>query len=184
VSAAPLMQQSGTASEATSTAFRAAMRQLASTVTVITASADGVEAGMTASSICSVSVDPPQMLVCVNRGGRTHELISASQRFAINLLSPQHASIARHYSAPNRTSARLTLGRWLRSSSGPPVLADALVSFGCEVQQEIPAATHTVFIGRVLQLSMRNAEPLMYRHGAFGQFIELLPEAPHDILDY
>jgi flavin reductase (NADH) len=139
---------------------------------------------MTATSVCSVSVDPPQMLVCVNRTGRTHELIAASQRFAINLLSPQHAGIARHYSAPNRTAARLNLGRWLRSSNGPPLLADALVSFGCEVQQQIPAATHTVFIGRVVLLSPRDAEPLIYRHGAFGHFTELLPEAPHDVLDY
>jgi flavin reductase (NADH) len=160
------------------------MRQLASTVTVITASGNGQEAGMTATSVCSVSVEPPQVLVCINRSGRTHELIVASRQFAVNVLSPQHSSLARHYSAANRTAAKLTLGRWLRSSMGPPLLADAPVSFGCEVQHEMCAATHTVFIGRVVHLSYREAQPLIYRHGAFGQFSELLPDAGHDVLDY
>jgi flavin reductase (DIM6/NTAB) family NADH-FMN oxidoreductase RutF len=185
MSVARLVQRSdGSQADAVPEAFRAAMRQLAGTVTLITASANGVEAGMTATSVCSVSVEPPQMLVCVNRAGRTHELITASRRFAINVLAPQHIAIARHYSSANRTATRLTLGRWLRSSMEPPLLADALVSYGCEVQQEMAAATHTVFIGRVLRLSVRNAEPLVYRHGAFGHFMELLPEAPHDVLDY
>jgi flavin reductase (DIM6/NTAB) family NADH-FMN oxidoreductase RutF len=186
VSAAPLVRQTGTdcGSEAVPETFRLAMRQLASTVTVITASANGIEAAMTATSVCSVSVEPPQVLVCVNRGGRTHELIVASGRFAVNVLTPQHSGLARHYSAANRSVGRLTLGRWLRSSASPPLLADALVAFGCEVEQEVTAATHTVFIGRLVHLSYREAQPLIYRHGAFGQFSEIQPETAHDVLDY
>lgn len=164
--------------------FRLAMRQLASTVTLITASAGSVEAAMTATSVCSVSVQPPQLLACVNRGGRTHELIAASHRFAVNVLSAQQGDLARHYSAANRAGSRLTLGRWLRSSGRPPLLAEALVAFNCEVQQAVECATHTVFIGRIAFLACRTAEPLVYRHGTFGRFAEILAETPDDVLDY
>jgi flavin reductase (NADH) len=165
-------------------AFRIAMRELAGTVTVVTATAGADEAAMTATSVCSVSAEPPQLLACVHRGGRTHTLIAASGKFAINVLSPQHADLARHYSAAGRTGGLLMRGRWLRSSERPPLLADALAAFGCEVVQAVDAGTHTVFIGRVVYLTCRGTHPLIYRQGAFGRFVEMAPELPHEILDY
>jgi flavin reductase len=116
-------------------------------------------------------------------------LIAASNRFAVNVLSPQQGDLARHYSMAIRSTAIraggcLTLGRWLRSSGRPPLLAEALVAFDCEVQQAVECATHTVFIGRVAFLAYRAAEPLVYRHGTFGRFAEMLPETPDDVLDY
>ena len=165
-------------------AFRLAMRELAGTVTVVTASSQADEAAMTATSVCSVSVEPPQLLACVHRGGRTHALIAASRKFGINVLSPQHAELARHYSAAGRTSGLLTRGRWLRNSERPPLLADALAAFSCEVAQAIDAGTHTVFIGRVVYLTCRGTHPLIYRQGAFGRFAEMTPDLSYEILDY
>src|SRR5687767_16000715 len=118
-------------------AFRLAMRELAGTVTVVTATSQADEAAMTATSVCSVSVEPPQLLACVHRGGRTHALILASRKFAVNVLSPQHTDLARHYSAAGRTGEVLMRGRWLRNSDRPPLLADALAAFSCEVLQAV-----------------------------------------------
>ena len=56
-------------------------------------------------------------------------------------------------------------GRWLRNSERPPLLADALVAFSCEVVQEMDAGTHTVFVGRVVYLTCRGTQPLIYRQG-------------------
>lgn len=165
-------------------AFRLAMRELAGTVTVVTATSHTDEAAMTATSVCSVSAEPPQLLACIHRGGRTHALIAASRKFAINVLSPQHADLARHYSAAGRTGGMLVRGRWLRNSERPPLLADALVAFSCEVVQEIDAGTHTVFVGRVVYLTCRGTHPLIYRQGMFGRFAEMTSDLSHETLDY
>jgi flavin reductase (DIM6/NTAB) family NADH-FMN oxidoreductase RutF len=164
--------------------FRTAMRQLAGTVTVVTSSECGIEVAMTATSVCSVSVQPAQLLVCINRGGRTHELITRSRKFAVNVLAAEQAELARYYSAPDRAAGRLMLGRWLRSSFGPPLLADAAVTFTCETLQAVQAGTHTIFIGLVLNVQHEATMPLLYRCGAFGQFVESAPQSLLDVLDY
>ncbi|MFP6617024.1 MAG: flavin reductase family protein, partial [Candidatus Hydrogenedentota bacterium] len=84
---------------ATAEELQAAMRLAPATVAVITAESDGDINGLTATSFCSVSMEPPSILVCVNRDSRTHGLISASQRFCVNLLGAGQQGIANAFAS-------------------------------------------------------------------------------------
>jgi flavin reductase (DIM6/NTAB) family NADH-FMN oxidoreductase RutF len=143
--------------------FKSAMRNMASGVTLITGMADGERGGMTATAVCSLSAVPPQVLVCVNRQASTHALISAGGRFCVNVLAAGQSAMASTFASAMAWEQRFASGAWTTLATGAPVLADALAAFDCEVAEEIQAATHTIFIGRVVDvLAAEEDQPLLY----------------------
>lgn len=148
--------------------FRQAMRLLPGAVNLIVTVDEGQAYGMTATAVCSLSVDPPMLLACVNRAATSHEPIRRSGRFTTNLVATDDEAIARAFSAGDM-SARFSHGRWLDLPSGGRVLANAVVACDCRLVEQYPVATHTIFIGAVEQVVVNgDRAPLLYFDGRFG----------------
>lgn len=154
----------------TETRFRDVMGHLAGGVAVVTSRApDGTRCGLTATAVCSVSLEPPLVLVSVDRDSRTHEAIEASGIYAVNLLSAEHVETAERFATkePDKFG-----GLELRTATtGAPVLDACLGFLDCEVVREVPAGDHTLFVGRVEAAAIQGeevGEPLIYHLGRYG----------------
>ena len=148
--------------------FRSAMRRFTSTVTVITTGQDGQRHGMTATAVSSVSMDPPSLLVCVNRSGRLFELLESCERFCVNVLHSEHVAVSRVFAEPN-SAERFTYGDWQTSAHGIPYLADAQVTVFCAKSLAVPYGSHCVFFGNVEDIKLRDdVAPLLYQNGSYG----------------
>jgi flavin reductase (DIM6/NTAB) family NADH-FMN oxidoreductase RutF len=155
------------------------MRQLAAGVTLVTTAHGGHRAGLTATAVCSVSAEPPQLLACVNREAEAHSLLLASGCLAVNLLSAEQHLLADRFAGRTGVmgEARFGAGRWTTLTTGAPVLEEALASFDCHIATAQEAGTHTIFIARVVGVALSpGRRPIVYVDGAYG-LIERLPGA-------
>jgi flavin reductase (DIM6/NTAB) family NADH-FMN oxidoreductase RutF len=150
--------------------FRSAMRRFASTVTIVSSAHDGVRHGMTATAVTSVSMDPPSVLVCVNRSGRLHELMGSCRRFCINVLHADQSGVSRIF-AQAPSGERFSHGDWLENEHGVPYLSGAQVTVFCRRSLVVPYGSHTVFFGDVEQVDVReDISPLIYQNGDYGTY--------------
>ena len=148
--------------------YRTAMRQVPAAVAVVTTTTPGGRQGLTVTAVSSVSADPPQVLVCINRETRSAEAISAAGRFGVNYLAYEHEELAGAFATPtDNHENRFRLARWVDSPGGTPLLQDALLAFDCTVVNEIHSGTHTIFIGQVTDIRDHDGRPLLYQRGAF-----------------
>jgi flavin reductase (DIM6/NTAB) family NADH-FMN oxidoreductase RutF len=128
--------------------FREAMRELAAGVTLVTSVFEGARAGCVVSSLTSLSLTPPSMLVCLNTDSSTLRCIRASGVFAVNMLKPSHASLVRRFSGIGiRGPDRFAEGEWRRLATGAPTLIDALTVVDCRLERIVEYATHAILIG-------------------------------------
>ena len=151
--------------------FKAAMRKLAATVSLVTTAEDGARHGMAATAVSSLSMDPPSLLVCINRSASMHGPTTRSRFFCINLLSEGQAALLRDFGG--RASAeRFGVGSWHTGPYGLPYLPEAAAFLFCAVEDELHYGTHTVFIGRVVGAQVDGAAtPLVYQAGLSGRFV-------------
>jgi flavin reductase (DIM6/NTAB) family NADH-FMN oxidoreductase RutF len=148
--------------------FSAGMRRLAGSCSVIATRLGDKRAGLTATAVCSVSADPAQLLVCVNKSVRAHELIKESGYLSVNLLAEHQDGLAKRFAGmviDVRGEDRFTSGNWLEGKHGLPILEDGLVSFACKVAEEISGGlTHSIFICDVIDVVCKEEmdRPLIY----------------------
>lgn len=151
--------------------FRKAMRHCAGAVALVSVGReDGRRTGLTVTAVCSLSDDPPSLLVCVNRKASANPRIREDRCFGVSFLGEEQMPLALTFSGQKGFDGenRFGFGRWTTRVTGAPVLDDAIVSFDCELRQEFETKTHSVFVGDVRDVSMRCAEsPLIYLRGAF-----------------
>jgi flavin reductase (DIM6/NTAB) family NADH-FMN oxidoreductase RutF len=146
--------------------FREAISLFATGVTVITTRPPRGPAGMTASAVCSLSVEPVQLLVCISTHLPTHEALLSSGRFAVNVLGEGQAELALRFATPDIDKFA---GVAVDESGGVPVLRDAIAHFVCESRERFPGGDHSIFIGEVVQLGhRREGRPLLYFAKQFG----------------
>ncbi|SDY34982.1 flavin reductase (NADH) [Variovorax sp. YR266] len=149
-------------------AFVSAMRKVPSAVAVVSMKYAGCRGGLTATAVCSVSADPPQILVCVNKAGRAHSAISSAERFAVNFLAQNQDGIARDFSDPKaQPEEKFSGGKWIAGASEVPLLEDALVAFECHLVQSMDCGTHTIFVGQITEVHQRDELALVYKSGEF-----------------
>jgi flavin reductase (DIM6/NTAB) family NADH-FMN oxidoreductase RutF len=166
----PLLAPDPTTVRVTPADFRAAMRRVPAAVTVVTTSVEGVRLGLTATAVASVSADPAQVLVCVNRATRSAAAISHARRFGVNYLGAEQIAVAEAFAAPIDDPADRFRDVPMHSRPADvPLLREALVAFACTVVNEVHSGTHAVFIGQVTQVACRDTTSLLYQHGAFIQ---------------
>jgi flavin reductase (DIM6/NTAB) family NADH-FMN oxidoreductase RutF len=154
-----------------SDSFRAGMRHLAAGVCVITTAAVGNKrSGLTATAVCSVSADPPTLLVSINSASGTCAAIRATGHFAVNLLSVQDREVARRFASPIPPEDRFAGGAWDILVTGSPALASAVAVFDCNVGRVVEVATHTILIGAIeaVRISQSDERPLLHAHAAFA----------------
>ena len=148
--------------------FKIAMRQVASSVAVITARSGMHANGLTATAVCSVSATPPVLLVCVNKGASAEAIIAESGSCAVNFLTEEQHRVARLFSTPKLSAEeRFAEGLWQAQVTGAPVLEGALASFDCMVEDCVPSETHNIYLGRVVAAASLDQEGLIYRDGLF-----------------
>ncbi|MFC4012539.1 flavin reductase [Nonomuraea purpurea] len=135
-------------------AFRDAMALVASSVHVVTTVADGNDAGITATAVCSVSDAPPSLLVCLNRRSYAHSLISSSRVLAVNTLSFDQLALAAEFAGQGSRAmpARFAHAAWRRGSTGVPLLVGCLTSFDCRVSHSMVMGTHEMFVCTVVDI--------------------------------
>ena len=150
--------------------FKQSMRNIASPVGIVTTRQGELRHGLTATAICSVSMDPPSMLVCVNRNASAERMIAESGVFAINMLTEQQHGIARLFSTPGLDpEGRFAEGEWHHRVTGSPILTGAVASFDCVIEQCIQWGTHNLYIGRVIATDNLDQDILLYKDGLFRQ---------------
>jgi flavin reductase (DIM6/NTAB) family NADH-FMN oxidoreductase RutF/DNA-binding GntR family transcriptional regulator len=148
--------------------FRHVVGHLASGVTVVTTRVDGRDHGMTASSVTSLSMDPPMMLACINNAVPTATAIERSGRFTVNVLGQAHGDLAYQFATPGPD--KFDGVPIARGAGGVPLLAEAIASLECEVTEQVLGGTHSVFLGHVIAATARDGDPLTYFRGGFGRF--------------
>jgi flavin reductase (DIM6/NTAB) family NADH-FMN oxidoreductase RutF len=148
--------------------FRAALGHFASGVNVVTAKLpDGQLAGITVTAFCSVSLDPPLVLVCIDRRARLHDPLAGGQTFAVNLLSADQEVLSRRFatSGPDQFAG---VGYTL-SSEGTAWLDDTLAVIECRFVEKYAGGDHTIIVGQVEATRIREGKPLLYFRGGYAQ---------------
>ena len=143
--------------------FKSALRRWASGVSVVTTRRRGGIHGITVSSFCSLSLEPPLVLVCIGRAARSHTLILKERCFGVNILRSDQAALAEL--AAGRSGGR---GAWLEGVSyrtqvtGAPLLRDCLAWLDCALVERLDGGDHSIFIGRVEAAGQRTGLPLLW----------------------
>jgi flavin reductase (DIM6/NTAB) family NADH-FMN oxidoreductase RutF len=149
--------------------FRAAMRHVPSAVTIVTSLRHGEPRGLTLTSFASVSVDPPALLICVNREARSYLYISESKVFCVNLLAGQQRHLAEHFAGKVR-DRQFEAVEYETDVTGAPVLTSSIAHFDCRVLEEHHVGSHSIFVGEVVSCVARPGSPLGYFDGAYRDF--------------
>jgi flavin reductase (DIM6/NTAB) family NADH-FMN oxidoreductase RutF len=141
--------------------FRGAMRHLAGGVSVITVGRGRDITGMTVTSVSSLSVEPPTLIVSINRVSSSWPLLKRHGFFGVNILTADQLDIAERFSGKDGLmgSGRFAGAQWITRVSGVPLLVGALAAIDCEVEDIVERHSHAIVIGRVLdvQASARTA---------------------------
>jgi flavin reductase len=137
-------------------------------VTVVTVGG-GTPHGMTANSFASVSLDPPLVLVCVDRGAVMHEVLATTRCFGVSVLGAHQAPVARHFADRWRPAGQAQFEQvdWVPGrATGTPLIAGAVARFECELWRSYDGGDHTIFLGRVVSLDRSGyQDALMFFHG-------------------
>lgn len=142
-------------------------------VSVITTAGPGGPHGMTASALCSVSIDPLLVLVCIDNRSQTLGALLGNRTFAINVLRAGHASVSADFASRRSPEEKFSRVAY-RLEKGSPVLDDALAWLTCDVHDTVPGGDHTIVLGAVTGIDVGTGEPLV-RHG--GRYRRLGGEA-------
>lgn len=151
--------------------FKKAMQLWASGVTVVTTQSEefGVQ-GMTVTAFSSVSINPPQILVCINDSADTGAGIQESQCFAVNVLTSSQQDASNQFAGGSSQEQRFENTPWTAgTATGAPILDNSLMSLECTVTEKVHAGTHWIIIGEVQNCIGRPGEPLLYYQGTYQQ---------------
>ena len=142
--------------EVTSGDFRNAMRQLTGGVSVITAGRGRDISGMTVTSVSSLSVDPPALIVSINREASSWPLVKRYGFFGVNILTSDQIDIAERFTGKGglKGADRFAGAQWTTRASGVPLLVGALAAIDCEVEDIVERHSHAIVIGRVLDVAV------------------------------
>lgn len=153
-------------------AFRRSMRQVASSVCVIAAGGAAGRVGITATSVCSVSMVPPLVLACINAGSLSHDELVGSGWFSVNVLAGAQQDVADVFAgrSAQRGEQRFHLPgvAWREGPHGVPMLEQAVATLACRIVQRVPAGTHSILIGEVAEArTAEGVRPLLYLEGQY-----------------
>lgn len=152
--------------------LRQAFGAFATGVTVVTTGGASPH-GMTANSFTSVSLDPPLLLVCVDRDAVMHRTLVATGTFGVSVLAAHQEPVARHFADRRRPLGRAQFDAvgWLPGRcTGVPMIDGAAARFECELWRTYDGGDHSIFIGRLLSLARQADDALLFLHGRFRQF--------------
>jgi flavin reductase (DIM6/NTAB) family NADH-FMN oxidoreductase RutF len=146
------------------------MRRLAGGVSVITAGRGKDISGMMVTSVSSLSVDPPALIVSINRDASSWPLVKRYGVFGVNILTSDQIDIAERFTGKGGLAgaARFAGAAWTTRASGVPLLVGALAAIDCEVEHVVERHSHAIVIGRVLDIAVsKRSAALAYWQGRY-----------------
>ncbi|MDM0058836.1 flavin reductase family protein [Variovorax fucosicus] len=163
----------------TASTFRQALGRFGSGVTVISVARGDGHHAMTANAFMSISLDPPLIAISVARKARINEYLVEGARFGISVLTDSQQPLALHFGG-RPDSDLLPVIEWQK---GVPLMGESAATFVAEVHQIHEGGDHRIFVAKVLQLRWREAAPLLFWGGGFGEFMARRP-APGGFLPH
>jgi flavin reductase (DIM6/NTAB) family NADH-FMN oxidoreductase RutF len=148
--------------------FRTVLGRFASGVTIVTAvSEEGNDLGMTVSAFCSVSLEPPLILICIDRAASMHGALGTVERFAVSILEETQEALSRRFAAnEEKPFDGVAITRGL---GGIPVLSGTIATMECTVHARHEAGDHTIIVGAVERGDVMEGDPLIYHRGGYGK---------------
>lgn len=151
--------------------FRQSLGRFASGVTVVTTrDADGRPKGLTVSAFCSLSLDPPLVLICIDKNAESHPAFHQSGVFVVNLLADDQEFLSRQFSTA--TDDRFAGVAYQPGLDGVPVLDGALANLQCRLVHSYDGGDHTIFVGQIEATTVREGSPLLYFRGRYRHLAE------------
>ncbi len=146
--------------------FKLAMRELATTVSVITTGDDSIRGGLTATAVTSLSMEPAAILICVNRTASAWPLIEKSGQFCVNLLARSQEDVANVFAGRSGCESHERFqeaGEWTFAHNGVSMLDGAMANVVCKLDKVIDHGTHAICIGAVTEVRLADSPaPLIY----------------------
>lgn len=147
--------------------FKLAMSHFASGVTVVTTEHAGSRYGMTVASFASLSLDPPLVLVCIEKGVKTHDALAAAGHFGVSILAHRQADISNRFASKSDDKFS---GVSVRAGElGSPLIEGAICTIECRVHGQLPGGDHTIFIGEVVDAQTSDDAPLIYYRSGYRE---------------
>ena len=151
--------------------FRAALGRFASGVTVVTSKdKEGRIFGMTVSAFSSVSLNPPLVLICIDKNTGTHHALTETDSFVVNILREDQQYISDRFASflPDK----FEIVKLREGIDGLPVIVDALANLECRLVHTYAGGDHTVYVGEIQHATINDGKPLLYWHGNYRKIEE------------
>ena len=150
--------------------FLAAMSLVTTPVTVVATDGVGGRFGQTVSAMCSVSAEPPLILICISRRSPTCAAIDVNECFSVNLLSVGQAPVSDTFAGrpASGDAYDFSCARWTDRVTGAPVLVGAAATFDCRLERADDVATHRILVGSVVDTCLWPSGSLAYRQREYG----------------
>jgi flavin reductase len=147
--------------------YREAMSRLGAAVNIITSTGPDGDVGFTASAVCSVTDDPPTLLVCMNRNSKSIGAFHQARILCVNVLAHEHQELSPVFASVGELpmAERFAMASWLRLATGSPVLETAAASFDCTIDQITEVGTHSVFFCGVKAIHIGSGTSGLIYHG-------------------
>lgn len=147
--------------------FKLAMSHFASGVTIVTTEHDGKPFGMTVAAFSSLSLHPPLVLICIEKGVKTHEAIAAAGKFGVSILSDAQTDVSNRFAS--RGDDKFAGIATRRGESGVPLIDGAITTLECTLREHLPGGDHTIFVGEVVAISTAEGTPLLYYRSGYRE---------------
>jgi flavin reductase (DIM6/NTAB) family NADH-FMN oxidoreductase RutF len=146
-------------------AFKLAMSQFASGVTIVTTEHEGKQYGMTVASFASLSLRPPLVLICIEKSVKSHDAIAAAGVFGVNILTADQSDISGRFAS--KIDDKFSGVATSRGTLGVPLITRALCSIECRVRDQLPGGDHSIFVGEVTEAHVDDGTPLVYYRSGY-----------------
>lgn len=148
--------------------FRRALGHFASAVTVVTVKlAEGELAGITVTAFSSLSLEPPLVLICIDKRARIHDHFGRDGFFAVNILAADQETVSRRFASREPDPFHET--GYTAAASGVPLLHDAVAAIECKIVDLLPGGDHTIVVGQVEATQVQESKPLLYFRGGYAE---------------
>lgn len=137
--------------------FREAMQRFAGPVTTVTTIENGIPCGLMATAVCSLSAEPPSLVVCINRTASAHDVILKQGFLGVSVLSDTQMAFANHF-ARAKGSDRFEGALWSFQETGAPLLASASVAFDCRIGKTYDGFSHTIIVALIHDILLPNQD--------------------------
>jgi flavin reductase (DIM6/NTAB) family NADH-FMN oxidoreductase RutF len=150
--------------------FKQVLSHWVTGVTIVTTRDGDRIHGMTVSAFTEVSLDPPLVLVCADKGSNTHPVIATGKCFAVNVLATDQAELSNLFASKKLESSRFDEVAYESGETGAPLLGGVVANLDCRLVAAHDHGDHMVYVGEVVDARYHEREPLLYHAGSYGVF--------------